>query len=202
MFHYPSELSHWWGRRGGGSDRVAVERRDWPRLAANHRIVATCRILSQSAVIGRKTSSSAQGKKIGVPKPPRHFLISRGPSWGFERIATERLLSRRCSAIPLQSMKSFPVSTIPRSLAPKMAGPAKFLVHKYLGHSPIRRGCFVLERASLQAIKKYYRPATPSPFPLYATAGGKGMAERKSFCPERPLPLPLSREGVFCAWIT
>jgi hypothetical protein len=179
-----------------------VERRDWPYFAANHRIVATCRILSQSAVIGRKTSSSAQGKKIGVPKPPRHFLISRGPSWGFERIATERLLSRRCSAIPLQSMKSFPVSTIPRSLAPKMAGPAKFLVHKYLGHSPIRRGCFVLERASLQAIKKYYRPATPSPFPLYATAGGKGMAERKSFCPERPLPLPLSREGVFCAWIT
>ncbi len=127
MFHYPSELSHLWGRRVGGSDRVAVERRDWPCFAANHRIVATCRILSQSAVIGRKTSSSAQGKKIDVPKPPRHFLISRGPSCGLGRIATERLLSRRCSAIPLQSMESFFESTVSRSLAPKWPGRQNFL---------------------------------------------------------------------------
>src|SRR5271154_1345738 len=114
MFHYPSELSHLWGRREGGSNRVAVERRDWPCFAAKDRIVATCRILSQSPVIGRKTSSSAQGKKINVPKPSRHFLISRGPSYGFERNATE-LLSRRCSAIPLQSMECFPESTVSRN---------------------------------------------------------------------------------------
>jgi len=126
MFHYPSELSHLWGRREGGSNRVAVERRDWPCFAAKDRIVATCRILSQSPVIGRKTSSSAQGKKINVPKPSRHFLISRGPSYGFERNATE-LLSRRCSAIPLQSMECFPESTVSRSLAPKWPGPQNFL---------------------------------------------------------------------------
>lgn len=89
-----------------------------------------CRNLSHSVAkrrVGRKTSSSAQGKKIDVPKPPRHFLISRGPSCGLGRIATERLLSRRCSAIPSQSMESFFESTVSRSLAPKWPGRQNFL---------------------------------------------------------------------------
>ena len=90
-------------------------------------------------------------------------------------------LSRRCSAIPLQSMESFPESTVSRSLAPKWPD-GKLLVRKTLCHSLIcREGVLCLERASFQAIEKFYRPATPSPFPLYATAGGTGMAERKRF---------------------
>ncbi len=178
MFHYPSELSHWWGRRDGGSDRVAVERRDWPCFAANHRIVATCRILSLSVVIGRMTSSSAQGKKIDVPKPPRHFLISRGHSCGLGRIATERLLSRRCSSIPLQSMESFPESTVSRGLDPKWPG------------RQIRRS------------KNFIVPRPPRHFLYMRQREAPGWQSEKDFCPERPLPLPLSREGVFCAWIT
>jgi hypothetical protein len=58
---------------GSGKTRVVVERRDWPCFAANRRIAATCRILSQSAVIGRKISSSAQGKKNSRPATPSPF---------------------------------------------------------------------------------------------------------------------------------
>jgi hypothetical protein len=44
--------------------------------------------------------------------------------------------------------------------------------------------CFVLERGPFRAIEKFYRPATPLPLPLYATAGSAGMAERKDFVPK------------------
>ena len=115
---------------GERNTRVAVERRDWPCFAANHRNVATCRILSQSAVIGRVCGSSAQEEKIAVPTPPRHFLINRGIfSWiargGPVTTVTEEFLSRRCFAIPLQSMGSFPGSTF-RALPPKWPGRQNF----------------------------------------------------------------------------
>ena len=81
------------------------------------------------------------------------------------------LLSRRCSAIPLQSMESFPESTVSRSLDPKWPGRQNSCPEIPPPFPYLLRGCFVLERSSLQAIEKFYRPATPSPFPLYATAG-------------------------------
>jgi hypothetical protein len=69
MFHYPSQLSF----VGSEKTRVAVKRRDWPCFAAEHRNVATHRILSQSAVIGRKTSCAAQGEKNCRPEAPSPF---------------------------------------------------------------------------------------------------------------------------------
>ena len=191
MFHYPSELSHWWGRRGRGSNRVAVERRDWPCFAANHRIVATCRILSQSAVIGRKTSSSAQGKKIDVPKPPRHFLISRGPSCGLGRIATERLLSRRCSAIPLQSMESFFESTVSRSLAPKWPGRQNFLSRNPSAIPlSVEKVFCVRTRPLFRRSKNITVPRPPRHFLYMRQREAPGWQSEKDFCPEKPRPLP------------
>jgi hypothetical protein len=58
---------------GSEKTRVAVERRDWPCFAADHRNVATHRILSQNAVIGRTISCSAQGKKNSRPDAPSPF---------------------------------------------------------------------------------------------------------------------------------
>jgi hypothetical protein len=78
-------------------------------------------------------------------------------------------------------MESFFESTITRGLAPKWRAGKISCPEIPLPFPYLQRGCFVLERTSLQAIEKYYRPATPSPFPLYATAGGTGMAERKRF---------------------
>ena len=142
-----------------------------------------CRNLSHS-VAKRRDRPQDQHlgtvKKIDVPKPSRHFLISRGPSCAFG-IAIERVLSRRCSAIPLQSMESFFESTVSRSLAPKWPGREHFLSGNASAIPLCGEGVFVLERTFFQAIEKYYRPASPSPFPLYATAGGTGMAERKRF---------------------
>ncbi len=202
MFHYPSELSHWWGRRGGGSDRVAVERRDWPRFAANHRIVATCRILSQSAVIGRETSSSAQGKKIDVPKPPRHFLISRGPSWGFVKIASERLLSRRCSAIPLQSMESFRESTVSRSQTPRW--PRQTFLSGNPFAIPLSVETVFCARTSLfSGDRKILSSRDPLAISFICDSGRHrdGRAER-IFVPKGLGHCLLGREGVFCVWIT
>ena len=189
MFHYPSELSHWWGRRGGGSDRVVVERRDWPYFAANHRIGATCRILSQSAGIGRKTSSSAQGKKIDVPKTPRHFLISRGPSCGFREDRVRKTFVPKVLRHALTKYGELSRIDRIKKPDPKMAE-ANFPVRKSLCHSLIcREGVLCSNEPLSQAIENIYRPATPPAFPLYTTAEGTGMVERKRF---------LSRKASHC----
>ncbi len=78
--------------------------------------------------------------------------------------ATERFLSRRCSAIPLQSMGSFPGSTI--ALPPKWPGRQNFLSGKPSVIPLSVERSFVPNEALCQAIRKFYRPATPSPFPL------------------------------------
>jgi hypothetical protein len=49
---------------------VAVERRDGPCFAANHRNVATHHILSQNVVIGRKLAARHKGKKNSRPDTP------------------------------------------------------------------------------------------------------------------------------------
>jgi hypothetical protein len=132
-------------------------------------------------VIGRKLAVRHKARKIAVPTPPRHFLICRGPSCGFEKIASKHFLSRKCSAIPLQSMGNFPGPTSMETSRPenRRAG-HNFLSGKASAIPLSVERRFVPSEALCQAIQNFYRPATPSPFPLYATAGGTGMAERKN----------------------
>jgi hypothetical protein len=59
----------------------------------------------------------------------------------------------------------------------------------------------VLRRASFQAIEKFYRPETRSPFPLYETAGSTGMAERKDLS-QKVSATALKEGRSFGAWIT
>ena len=58
---------------GSEKTRVAIKRRDWPCFAADHRNVATHRILSQNVVIVRKISPPARGKKNSRPDTPSPF---------------------------------------------------------------------------------------------------------------------------------
>jgi len=55
---------------GSKKNRLAVEGRDWPCFAADHRNVATHRILSQNVVIGRKLAARHKGKKNSRPDTP------------------------------------------------------------------------------------------------------------------------------------
>ena len=59
---------------GSRNTGVAVQRRDRPCFVANHRNVASCRILSQSAVIGRLARDAKKKLNFTVPTIPRHFL--------------------------------------------------------------------------------------------------------------------------------
>jgi hypothetical protein len=115
---------------GSGNARVVVEGRDWPCFAANHRSVASCRILSQSVVIGRLRHKTKNICSLPSRRLLAVSIFVEGSSCEFQRIATENFLSRRCSAIPLQSVGSFPRSTVSRSAGPKMAETAKYLSGK------------------------------------------------------------------------
>jgi hypothetical protein len=60
---------------GSGSTRVVVEGRVLPSFVANHRSVATCRMLSQIVVIGRLRHKMKKYLLLTVPTPPRRFHI-------------------------------------------------------------------------------------------------------------------------------
>jgi hypothetical protein len=155
---------------GSGNARVVVEGRDWPCFAANHR---KRRKLSHSVAKHRDRPSAGlpdKKKKIAVPTPPRHFLIKRGIFSWIERRGrpvtrvTERFLSRSCSAIPLQSMGSIPGST--RALPQNGQDVQNFLSGKPFAIPLSVERSFTPNEALCQAIQKFYRPATPLPFPL------------------------------------
>jgi hypothetical protein len=124
---------------GSEKTRVAIKRRDWPCFAADHRNVATHRILSQNVVIGRKLAVRHKARKIAVPTPPRHFLICRGPFSGFERIASKRFCPEGAPPFPYKVWGTFPDPPVSKHGGRKIAGNTNFLVRKTLCHSLICR---------------------------------------------------------------
>ena len=71
MFHYPSELPHWWGRGTLALSRNAVIGRVLSQIIAMSQLVAFCRKASDGEAMGTRCE-----KKLNftVPTPPRHFL--------------------------------------------------------------------------------------------------------------------------------
>jgi hypothetical protein len=59
---------------GSRNSRAVVERRDWPCFVANHRNVASYRILSQNAVI-RRFGHDAKKVEFYRPEAPSPFPL-------------------------------------------------------------------------------------------------------------------------------
>ena len=164
-------------------------RRDSPCIVVNRRNVVTCRILSQSAVIGRYGQLDTK-KRATVPKPPRHFLIIRGLSRIREESREPKEFFPKVLRHSLTKYGELSRIDRIRKLDSRWPGQTFLSGNRFAIPLSVER-VFCARTSLFSGDQKYYRPATPSPFPLYATAGGNqdGIAKKK-FGPEKPMPLP------------
>ena len=159
MFHYPSQLSHLWGRGPRALSWNAVIRRVLPQIIAMSQVAAFCR---------KSPSATKKYLLFTVPTPPRRFHIYwRGLRANSRGSRPNISCPEGPPPFPYKVWGALLDRPDREALAPQNGRDGKILVRKTLLPFPyMLSGSLHPYEALCPAIQKFFRPAPPSPFPL------------------------------------